>query len=485
MMCVRLFSRRCAYDPVLARPSTLAAPLRATPRWTTAGWLGSIGLLNRLGATLTPPVAGEVQQQNQLQALLSLVPEGDDDVAQQRATLAERLRGKLLQGVDEFALEIADGLIRLHAEQASGAATPRGVDSKFAVGEASFELSYASLSDFHNGLEGIIGPPSVHFMKAMEEEHTREHEMNKPFTTANYAITTTPETEWLFVAGTAEQVDEHLKCIGGMWPVETRGLKDEGHRRKHLPLEKLLVVAEQLNMKLKQMGEPVLIEAELVAARMYTGPMFVKYNGVLRAPPANGEFLYVTTLHSINSCVIKLSKLTMATKVYRGVVGGSLPQSFLKPNEQGVRGGVERAFMSTTTDRAVAMAYATSAPGKASVVFEIQQGMIDRGADISPISQYPFEKEILFAPYTGVELLEEKVSQSVLLAESRFSVNLKSLTLEQNFVKRFKLLKDMSADMELEVRGVPVRAFHSGVDASVDLVLNLGQQEEQRWILLS
>eukprot|EP00965_Chrysotila_dentata_P103387 3412563-Pleurochrysis_carterae.AAC.1 len=106
--------------------------------------------------------------------------------------------------------------------------------------------------------------------------------------------------------------------------------------------------------------------------------------------------------------------------------------------------------MSTTTDRAVAMAYATSLPGKASVVFEIQQGMIDRGADISHFSQYPFEKEILFAPYTGVELLTEKVSERVLLAESRFSVNLKSLTLEEQLAKRLKLLKNMFVNMELE-----------------------------------
>eukprot|EP00965_Chrysotila_dentata_P206769 6183728-Pleurochrysis_carterae.AAC.4 len=40
----------------------------------------------------------------------------------------------------------------------------------------------------------------------------------------------------------------------------------------------------------------------------------------------------------------------------------------------------------------------------------------------------------------------------VLLAELRFSVDLKSLTLEQADAKRHKLLKDMAADMALEVR---------------------------------
>ena len=93
------------------------------------------------------------------------------------------------------------------------------------------------------------------------------------------------------------------------------------------------------------------------------GPLFVKYNGVLRGlqsdspflrntmislccpnniadayqgtakinEPANGKLgfeeakhslnKYSTTLHAINSAIIKLGKLTRATKVYRGISG--------------------------------------------------------------------------------------------------------------------------------------------------------------------
>ena len=53
--------------------------------------------------------------------------------------------------------------------------------------------------------------------------------------------------------------------------------------------------------------------------------------------------------------------------------------------------------MSTTRDRAVAMGYAEGGAA-AGIVFEIQQGMVDRGADISWLSQYPHEKEVLFGP---------------------------------------------------------------------------------------
>ena len=82
---------------------------------------------------------------------------------------------------------------------------------------------------------------------------------------------------------------------------------------------------------------------------------------------------------------MKLSKLTVATKVYRGSKRGVLPEAFWKPNQYGVRGGVDTAFLSTSTNRQVAAGYAQG--GDAPMVFEMEQGMIDRGADISWLSQ--------------------------------------------------------------------------------------------------
>ena len=63
--------------------------------------------------------------------------------------------------------------------------------------------------------------------------------------------------------------------------------------------------------------------------------------------------ILAATLHVINSSIVKLSKLTFAAKVYRGVSGGRLPYNFRVANGYGVRGGVDPAFMSTTTDREV------------------------------------------------------------------------------------------------------------------------------------
>jgi hypothetical protein len=65
---------------------------------------------------------------------------------------------------------------------------------------------------------------------------------------------------------------------------------------------------------------------------------FVKYNDLLRkfggALEGCLDNKYVTTTHVINSVIVKSSKLTTATKVYRGVEGCVLPKSFWQQNEQ-------------------------------------------------------------------------------------------------------------------------------------------------------
>ena len=123
-----------------------------------------------------------------------------------------------------------------------------------------------------------------------------------------------------------------------------------------------------------------------------TGPMFAWYNEVLRNKDTPKEhvraalahiaewkrmeskgdkFPFTTTIHVINSAIIKLSRAQKAEKVFRGTKGGRLPDKFWTPNSDNIRGGIEVAFMSTTTNRAVAMNFASSG-NKPSIVFEIQ-----------------------------------------------------------------------------------------------------------------
>lgn len=205
---------------------------------------------------------------------------------------------------------------------------------------------------------------------------------------------------------------------------------------------------------MKMMRSRILVRCRI---RLYSGPMYIKYNAALRgikSQQMEGQWKelclsnrYTTTLHVTNSgehhdahtarkfssslhillmrcsgcapvthlgqssfaylglrrpahaclarvvaAVVKLGKLQSAAKVYRGVSGGVLPEEFWNVNAQNVRGGCEYGFLSTTLDRGVAMDYASS--GKAGVVFEIQMGMIDRGANLSWLSQYPHEVRV-------------------------------------------------------------------------------------------
>ena len=86
----------------------------------------------------------------------------------------------------------------------------------------------------------------------------------------------------------------------------------------------------------------------------YTGPEFVKYNLTLRAkikssPPfMKSDFdtmckgnSYSTTIHTINSLIVKVAKLTVVEPVYRGSANGVLPQPFWEQNAEGSRGGVD------------------------------------------------------------------------------------------------------------------------------------------------
>jgi hypothetical protein len=54
----------------------------------------------------------------------------------------------------------------------------------------------------------------------------------------------------------------------------------------------------------------------------------------------------------------------------------------------------------------------------------MRQGMVDRGADIGWLSQYPHEMEILFAPLTGLEIHSISVDGSVLVPEIRLDDHL-------------------------------------------------------------
>ena len=71
-------------------------------------------------------------------------------------------------------------------------------------------------------------------------------------------------------------------------------------------------------------------------------------------------------------------------------------------------------------------------------------GMVDRGADLKRLSQYPHEEEVLFNPLTGLEVQSTFIEGRVLVVRVKVSVNLMSLTLDDVVGKRKKLLQEMA-----------------------------------------
>jgi len=220
----------------------------------------------------------------------------------------------------------------------------KGVRGKFAADEL-----------FAAGIDGIVGPLDVQYIRAMYNEHCLGAEASKQFTAwnAGHEIKTTPEREWLFVVG-RDGLDKSSWTfdVERAEPVVEEGMMVEGRNA-----EKLAAL-----LRSPEVERSKVTVAEVVALRLYTGPMYVKYNAVLRgiAVATAGGTIYSSTVHLICSGLHKLSRvseLPKEMKLYRGNGGMALPSSFLEPDASGCAGGTEPAIMSATPDRSVALGY--------------------------------------------------------------------------------------------------------------------------------
>jgi hypothetical protein len=290
------------------------------------------------------------------------------------------------------------------------------LNEKFLAGTSNFQMTFGDRSSFMGGLDDFIGrPKDPDVFTNMQREHCSSSDSHVEFTSSNYGVTTTAAEEWKFV------VDRDAT------PLAAGTLDSNGAPQQRLPVHIDILMQHENAIKAG------LTKAEVVAARLYTGPMFMFYNKVLRDPASNqGNFLY--TIHVLASCIIKLSAIHEIHELYRGVKGGALPRNFFIADRYGACGGTEFGFMSATTNKAVATKYAAtdSSSDKGSVVFKIQEGSIDRGADLSWLSQYPNEDEVVFAPLTNLQVVgTPKVDKGCIVMTLRPNVNLRLKTVEE------------------------------------------------------
>ncbi len=189
------------------------------------------------------------------------------------------------------------------------------------------------------------------------------------------------------------------------------------------------------------------------------GPLFVKTNDVLRTKgKTKGGNNYSNVIHAIVSGITKLSQVSGIPDnriLFRGTGGMRLSDSFYAEDETGVRGGVERALLSTTTARAVAMHYIDGRD--LPTVCCIQVSAVSKGASLSHISQFPGEDEVLMPPGSFLEVVGRPRVVQLVNGKSVLEIPMqiscpKTATIEQTRASRKTSLLSMVDHLLLEVR---------------------------------
>jgi len=320
---------------------------------------------------------------------------------------------------------IIPGMLKeLHQELHSSFAIQSEIEADMNANSSKFgsvyKMSFGTVSDFHKGLTGRVGMPNLDFKNAMRQEHCEKFGCDVPFTTGNYKITTCPKREWSYVV-------EKVPC------------PDMGHNRR-IPL-----ISELQRLKVSQ--DAKLREEEIIAIVLYTGPMFDIYNSILRQNKSfdslkEGDNLFSTTIFVLVSAVQKVARFTripLGTLFYRGLSGCDLPDVFFQNDNYGCSGYAEWAFLSTTADRNVALGYSgVRAKRVKATLMVIEASSIDRGADISELSQYTHEKEYLYLPCSFIQRTRQGIGRVqvvdgglITFVSVKVNLNIKTQTVEE------------------------------------------------------
>ena len=227
---------------------------------------------------------------------------------------------------------------------------------------------------------------------------------------------------------------------------------------------------------------------EALVEYQYTGPLFQILNSMLRKmmgsdPNLKGglgvkENRYATTIHTLASAVIRTSRITKVPpnrRVYRGLGGMALDEMWSSGDKRGVKGGVEYGFLSTTTNKDIAYEYSGVKSGNG-IVFEINVGAIDIGAELKSISQYPGENELLFGPLSNLEVVgfprvEMFHGKPLFVIPLDININLKSQTIQELVERRKNMLMALVQNMKREIDfdiSIVVGSAGAGTDENID-----------------
>lgn len=168
---------------------------------------------------------------------------------------------------------------------------------------------------------------------------------------------------------------------------------------------------------------------EAISVRLYTGPCYAPLNEFLRESAKqstewrlhaakDATVTYSATINNLCSAIRKLTKVSdCPEKLYRGV-RGELPQAFWLRDRFGEVTALELSLMSTSASEEVSASFLGPVKDESdggghehnqNLMWEVHsRGAGDSGyhsgADVSRLSQFPNEKEVLFPPLTSLRV---------------------------------------------------------------------------------
>jgi len=210
-----------------------------------------------------------------------------------------------------------------------------------------------------------------------------------------------------YVVGTAKRVLQPNKVPDPAGGEPKRNIRDDGHDGWTL--------AKFMDMRIVRAAGLTL--AEFVATRLYTSNSYGRINNpLLKGCTKNKPHLFPATTSLLFTALGKLRSSHCGSRRRKGPVPtGKTPYQHImgrygKPaprkTYRGIKGvymaltgGSECAFASTSTEKAVAEGWCKG--GTPALIIEFDaRNVEDRGVDLSHISMYPQEQEILYPPLT-------------------------------------------------------------------------------------
>lgn len=266
-------------------------------------------------------------------------------------------------------------------------------------------LSYGDRQVFVDGFNALIpSKPLLTIHQEFDRDYSWQDWCGVQYSTRD---------EWKYVNGASETKKD---C--------TSGIRDGGENSNRQPLDFLERVNNYISDRRKGGWGNSLSEKdaylsldEVLAVRLYSGPAYLPINTFLRQVSAcSGEYRLILCNHPLRSftatCRLLSSAIrkiaAVATKeeasapLWRGV-RGELKRNFWNPDEQGLICAVDTAFMSCSRNRSTPIQYMSQ--HVPNVLWEVQpasesDAAYHHGADISMISQFSEELEVLFPPCT-------------------------------------------------------------------------------------